>query len=207
MTHGEETAHFVDLLRKRGVDPAGNPVVEQEIERRYRDHRAVLVLDSSGFTRITKEHGIIHFLSLVVALRDIARPLFEEHGAVIHWAEADNLYAVFPSGAEAFRSALALQREVIEANNSRLPESRLEVCIGVGCGRLLCIGEENVYGDEMNVASKLGEDVAEPREILLTRSAHQEALPVLGEHPDLKPERRTIEVSGVVIPYFAVKVD
>lgn len=206
MEHGEETRNFENLLRKRGTDPSGNPAVEQKIEDRYRGLRAVLVLDSSGFTRITQEHGIIHFLSLVVAMRDIAQPLFERHGANMHWPEADNLYAVFPSAGQAVACAISLQQDVLKANTGRPQASRLNVCIGIGSGSLLCIGEENVYGDEMNVASKLGEDVAEPGEILMTQGAHGEAADVLKQHPELETNPREIQVSGVTIPYFAIQV-
>jgi class 3 adenylate cyclase len=68
----------------------------------------------------------------------------------------------------------------------------------------LCIGEENIYGDEMNVASKLGEDVAEPNEILVTESAFNEAGDELS---DLNPDKRSIKVSGVDLTYYAVNLD
>ncbi len=63
--HGEETRRFEALLRARGTSIEGNAEVEREILERYQDHCAVLVLDSSGFTRLTQAHGIIHFLALV----------------------------------------------------------------------------------------------------------------------------------------------
>jgi class 3 adenylate cyclase len=37
----------------------------------------------------------------------------------------------------------------------------------------LLIGEEDLFGSEMNLASKLGEDVAGRGEILLSASAHE----------------------------------
>ena len=46
------------------------------------------------------------------------------------------------------------------------------IAIGVGYGRVLLVGDDDAYGDEMNVACKLGEDLAEQGEILLTASAY-----------------------------------
>ena len=38
-------------------------------------------------------------------------------------------------------------------------------------GRCLLIGSDDVYGSEMNLASKLGEDLAEAGDVLLTDAA------------------------------------
>ena len=38
---------------------------------------------------------------------------------------------------------------------------------------MLRLGDSDVYGEEVNIASKLGEDTARTNEILLTQRAHQ----------------------------------
>jgi hypothetical protein len=50
------------------------------------------------------------------------------------------------------------------------------VAIGIGYGSLLAIGEHDLYGDEMNLACKLGEDLAQRGEVLLTPAAYAEML-------------------------------
>jgi len=196
---GSEWARLENYLRARGTAPEGNIQIEREMYERYQDDCAVLVLDSSGFTRITKSHGIIHFLSLVVAMRDIVRPIFERHEAISHWPHCDNMFGVFPSAKLAVQSAVAIQRAVAAENGRRPEESRLLVCIAVGKGRLLRIGSEDIYGDEMNVASKLGEDVAESGEILLSEAAHAEIEPQVA---GLRAETAATRVSGVDISYY-----
>ena len=42
------------------------------------------------------------------------------------------------------------------------------LCIGLGYGDMLRIGDADVFGAEVNAASKLGEDTAEAWEILVT---------------------------------------
>ncbi len=51
---------------------AGENTVDHENENwsRYGETVAILILDSSGFTRVTESHGIVHFLSQLMQLRD-----------------------------------------------------------------------------------------------------------------------------------------
>ena len=203
MPHGEETERFERLLKRRGTGVEGNAEIEREIFERYQDHCAVLVLDSSGFTRLTQTHGIIHFLALVVDMRSRLLPVFQQHGALMVWFEADNLYAVFPEALPAVQAALAAQLTMAEANNNRSEEERLDICVGIGAGRLLRIGTENIYGHQMNLASKLGEDCAESGDVLITEDAWNE----IADHVDgLYGELRTVRVSGVDIPYRKLKL-
>ncbi len=199
MSKGPESRRFEELLRQRGISAEGNPDVEEQIFDRYIDHCAVMILDSSGFTRLTQSHGIIHFLSLVVSMRDLVEPLCDKHGAISHWAEADNVYAIFKTASESLRCAMEIQTVVMAQNAPRPEASRLPVCIGLGAGRMLRIGGENVFGDEMNLASKLGEDIADPDEILITPS-------VLAKVGDDAPEVQRLEqrISGVDIIYYRV---
>lgn len=204
MPHGEETERFEGLLKRRGTGVEGNAEIERDIFERYQDHCAVLVLDSSGFTRLTQAHGIIHFLALVVDMRSRLCPVFEQHGAIMVWFEADNLYAVFPEALPAVQAALSAQSTMAEANKSRSDEERLDICIGIGAGRLLRIGTEDIYGHQMNLASKLGEDCAESGDVLITEDAWEE----IADHiEDLYGERRTVRASSVDIPYRKLRLD
>lgn len=202
MPHGTELKSFEELLLKRGVDVSGNADLEREIIKRYETDCAVLILDSSGFTRRTRNEGIIHFLSLLADMHKRVEPILEEYKVMFFWHEADNVFAVFPSALDAVKCAITIQTETQTVNKSRPPESRLETCIGIGAGKMLKIGNENIFGEEMNAASKLGEDTAEPGEILMTESAWMASK----EHlPQMEAEARVMEISGVVFRYFCLK--
>jgi adenylate cyclase len=61
------------------------------------------------------------------------------------------------------------------AVNSGLPDNvDLYAAIGIGYGEVLMIEDRDVFGNEMNLASKLGEDLARANEILLTESAYKQ---------------------------------
>ena len=85
-----------------------------------------------------------------------------------------------------------MQRACQAANASRDPEVQMILCVGVGYGRLIKIGDDDVFGHEVNLASKLGEDTAEGNEILVKRAAREAA----GELPDARWEARQVDYAG-----------
>ena len=63
-----------------------------------------------------------------------------------------------------------MQEILIEYNRDKPEEEKILLCIGLGFGTMLRIGDADVFGAEVNAASKLGEDTAEAWEILVTGS-------------------------------------
>jgi class 3 adenylate cyclase len=60
-------------------------------------------------------------------------------------------------------------RDVLEKyNKDKSDEEKVLLCVGLGYGKMLRIGDEDVFGAEVNAASKLGEDTAGAGEILAT---------------------------------------
>jgi adenylate cyclase len=159
------------LLRQRRQRPHLLHEIDAEIRDRFLVTRAVMVLDMSDFSRLTQTWGIIPTLQEIYRLRDIAIPTLEEHEGTVLKAEADNLYAVFTHPDEALTATEQLL--------ARLNATNIHASIGIGYGNLLMVGDRDLYGDEMNLASKLGEDLAQDGEILLTEAAHKALT-----HPD-----------------------
>ncbi len=167
--------HFEALLDAMVERPDDRPRLAAQIERDFGEVRAVMVLDMSGFSITTQCHGIACFLLMIHQLRAVARPAVERVGGIIVKGEADNLYCMF----EDVPQAIAAAREI----NARLervapvyPDSPpISVSTGIGYGPILNIDEKDMFGNELNLASKLGEDVAEPGQILLTEAASARA--------------------------------
>src|SRR3954468_6062000 len=156
------------LLHRYNEHPEDRDALLEEIGERFRRDVAVLVLDACGFSRTVRGRGIVHFLALLERLERLVRPCVEEHNGRILRREADNLYAVFDTADHAVRAARQIQRDVRAANEA-LPEAdEVGVSIGIGFGELLLVGPDDAWGEEMNLASKLGEDLADCDEILIT---------------------------------------
>ncbi len=165
-------AELFRLLEKRNAAPAAARRSDAEINRRFRRHRAVLVLDMAGFSVSVQRHGIIHHLGLISLMRrNVGARVLAAGGDIVNFV-ADNALAVFRTVPAALRAALAIN-EHFATHNLSAPESRrIHVSIGIGHGPVL-LARDDVFGDEVNLASKLGEDLAQSGEILLTASAHQ----------------------------------
>ena len=188
------------LLQRYNEHPETRDEIRAEIDERFRRDVAVLVLDACGFSRTVKGRGIVHFLALLERLERVIRPCVEEqHGRILR-READNIYAVFDTADHALAAARLIQGNVRAANEALPEDEEVGVSIGIGYGELLLVGPDDAWGDEMNLASKLGEDLADCDQILLTEAAgmalqHDEGL-VLSEHE--------YAVSGITLPAFLV---
>jgi len=171
-------------------------VVDHRIDTRFRRTLAILVLDMSGFSRITREEGIIHFLDLIHRMHDLTRPVVERHGGEVVKALADNLFAVFHSPADAARAAQAIHKTCNDDAAHRVPNERVRVSIGLGFGDMLYLDGMDCFGDEVNLAFKLGEDIATGGETLATAALTDR---LTEEWPR---EPRDIRISGIDLPHF-----
>jgi class 3 adenylate cyclase len=171
--------------------------IERNIWRRFGARKAVMVLDSVGFSRMTARHGIIFALARVRGLCDAAALLVADSGGIVVKLEADNLFALFDEPGAAVIAAAAIQRHVGEAD-----DADLAVAIGIDWGRLLYIPGEDFFGEPINVASRLGEDLAIAGQILLTRRAYRRIL--FQGSPSFQLERCRFAVGAARIDAYAV---
>jgi adenylate cyclase len=145
---------------------------ERRIRRRFERKVAIFVLDMSGFTRVTIERGILHYLMMIHRMRELCVPAIARHRGTLVKTEADNLFARFPTPKHAVEASLDMFGRLSEANLETDDESDIQVSIGIGWGPTLVL-EHDMWGGEFNLASKLGEDIAGAGELLLTEAAHR----------------------------------
>jgi class 3 adenylate cyclase len=63
-----------------------------------------------------------------------------------------------------------MERALLRFNRARPEDERFHFSYGIGYGEVLDL-EDDVFGLEVNLASKLGEDLARPGQVLLTPAA------------------------------------
>ena len=172
----------------------------QSIEEIFGQEKAILVLDMSGFSRTTQQLGIVSFLLMIHQMRLIVKPCIAAHEGLLVKAEADNLFCLFDTVTDAVRASLEIIR-CLDAANIVLPEEQdLYVSIGIGYGQILNVEDEDLFGCEVNLASKLGEDIGRMGEVLLTEAAHA-AL----QEPNFETHQENVSVSGLSLSYFIVQ--
>lgn len=165
------------LLAQRNQSEGRHAAIDAAIEQQFVRTVAMLVLDMCGFSRITARHGIIHFLAMVHQMEQAARPAIAGNGGEVIKQEADNVFAVFSHPRQALEAALDIRRALDAMNAVQPPEAALHASVGIGYGPTLVIAGKDLFGHEMNMACKLGEDIAGQGEILLTAASCQALTP------------------------------
>jgi adenylate cyclase len=194
--HSDNLFQSMSRMLAADVDPARE---QGRIWERYGETVAILVMDSSGFSRTAQSHGIVHFLSRLVRLRQLVQPVMKEHRCKVLHFEADNTFAAFASASDAVAAALALHEAVYRAGLMLTEGERFRLKTGVGFGPLLYSEtREGYFGNEMNFASKLGEDLAASDETLITEAAYRAVREELSQHF----EPAVSEISGVRLRYY-----
>ena len=200
VAHHNTRANLAGLLNEMIEQPERRAEITQQITEIFSQEKAVMVLDMSGFSRTTQRHGIVSFLLMIHQMQLVVKPcVAAQHGLLIK-EEADNLFCLFDSVAEAVRASQEITNR-LNTVNILLPEDRrLYVSIGIGYGSILNVEDEDLYGDEVNLASKLGEDVAGRGEILLTSSAYAQV-----QDSNIPIREETVSISGLVLSYYIVQ--
>jgi adenylate cyclase len=172
---------------------------EEALAARYRTRAAILCLDMTGFTETAIQFGELQSLLRIRDVQTVCLPVFKEHGARLVRAFADDLTALFDDPGRALDAALEVHRRVEAYNGSELAgQHPAQCCIGLGYGAVFAIGPNLAMGDEMNRASKLGEDTARGRETLVTPNVFE----ALRHRSDCEFSARTSD--ELPFPYYAV---
>jgi class 3 adenylate cyclase len=174
---------YLDRLEKliaERLEPGAN---KDEIDARiwdlFGENWAVMLTDLSGFSRSVEQFGIIHFLQIIYESQRLFVPCIDKYDGILIKTEADSLLVLFRSVSKAIQCAIAMQQAAKAYNQDRPDTDKILPCVGIGYGKILTIGDQDVFGSEVNAASKLGEDTAKAWEILVTDSvaAHIQDIP------------------------------
>jgi adenylate cyclase len=132
-------------------------------------------------------------------MQRLALPVVENNGGILVRADHDNLTCLFDTVQAAIEASDDIRSRLESANVILPSDKELYAAVGIGFGPILNVGNQDIYGNEVNLASKLGEDIGELGDVLLTQNAFDQ----LGD-TDIKCERRTVSVSGLELTFFAV---
>jgi class 3 adenylate cyclase len=195
---------FHDLLYRYSSEPS--PAAREELEatlwKEYGVDKVVLVLDMSGFSKISQRYGIVHYLSMVRRMQLTAEPVIESHGGSVVKFEADNCFAMFDDSLSAVRCGIGLNLAFDAANIVTPVELDIHVSVGIDRGKVLVVDHYlEFFGNAVNCASKLGEDGARPGEILITKEV-ADGLPAGAQ---IKLEPLKIALSGIEIEGYSVQ--
>ena len=162
---------------------------------------AVFVLDMSGFSLLTRKYGIVHYLSMVRRMQMTTEPIVKSYGGFMIKYEADNCFAVFPDPLSAVNAAIAMQHAFRAENLLTADDLDIHISCGIDYGKILVIGQVDCFGDPVNRASKMGEDLALAGEILITK----EAMQMIPAEAGIKAREMNVSISGITIAAYLVE--
>lgn len=158
------------LIEERLKPEADKEKIDKRIWDLFGEEWCVMFTDLSGFSRNVSKFGIIHFLQTILESQRLLIPVLEKNDGILLKMEGDSFLVIFRNVNKAIYSSLEMQKELSVYNQNRSDEEKVLLGIGIGYGKMLRIGDEDVFGMEVNAASKLGEDTAKAGDILITES-------------------------------------
>lgn len=193
---------FQDLILgySQESDTGKRKELEEVIWREFGRENTVLVLDMSGFSLLTRKYGIVHYLSMVRRMQLTAEPIVQGHGGRVIKFEADNCFAVFPSPLAAVRAAISMQHSYNSANLLTSDDLDIHISIGIDYGKILIIDNEDIFGDAVNRACKMGEDIGTAGEILVSK----EALDMVPADSEIQSKPLQLSIGGLNISAFSI---
>jgi adenylate cyclase len=165
---GASEDRFEKLIKERLQPGADKKIIDERIWDLFGETWCIMFTDLSGFSRGVEKFGIIHFLQTIHESERLLIPVIDEHDGILLKVEGDSFLVIFKKVTKAINAAMKMQRLLKKYNMDKSDEEKVLLCVGLGFGHVLKIGDSDVYGAEVNAASKLGEDTANAWEILVT---------------------------------------
>ena len=181
-------------------DPARQETARQKIWDEFGTVGAVFISDMASFSSTSRKIGVCHFLKMIHRARQIIAPLIVDNYGLLMKCDADNCYAYFEHTDDAIQASFDINTALFESNDKHSIAEQIYVSVGIDYGRVLLIGDQDYYGDPVNTASKLGEDLAIKAETLVTERAIEQSK---FEVPETA-ERMVARISDIEIQYVRI---
>lgn len=173
--HSASLDRLEKLIEERLGPGADKDTIDRRIWDLFGEEWCVMFTDLAGFSRGVEKFGIIHFLQTIYEAERLLVPIIEEFDGILLKVEGDSYFVLFRNVRKALLASVAMQRRLLSYNDDKEAEDQVLLCIGLGYGKVLRIGDSDVFGAQVNAASRLGEDTAEAWEILVTEAVRDQA--------------------------------
>ncbi len=200
MVKGDSKFHEYLQDFSRETDPQKRKTIENLIWQEYGAEHTALVLDMSGFSLLTRKYGIVHYLSMIERMQQTVGPIINSHEGHLIKFEADNCFAVFPSPLMAVRAAITIHHAFAASNFLTADELDIHVSIGIDYGMILIVDNQDMFGDAVNRACKMGEDIGTAGKILITHHAME----MIPENAEIRGEPLQISIGGMEMQAYQI---
>jgi class 3 adenylate cyclase len=129
----------------------------RRIRSRFVKEATLFCSDMSGFSRICKAEGILHFLALLKTMQSIMLPILESHGGELVKVAADNLFVVFDSPTAAMEATFKCFAAAKAYSKGRTKNNSIQISAGLATGPMWIVRGVDVFGNTANMAFALGQ--------------------------------------------------
>jgi len=167
----EEERLFESLINERIQMDKSTENIDKQIWSIYGKRMSILFTDLCGFSNSVHEKGIIQFIQKIYVFKSIFMKFIDKYNGQVIKIIGDSFVVLFETVDDAINTTIETQRYLLNYNKEKEACERIFLCAGIGYGEILKVGDKELFGDEVNIASKLGEDTAEAYEILISEAA------------------------------------
>ena len=185
-------ARFSDLH-----DSAEQETARAKIWEQFGTEGAVFISDMASFSSTSRKIGVCHFLKMIHRARKIIAPVIADNNGTLLKCDADNTYAYFENTSDAIQASFDVNAALFDSNDKHTIAEQIYLSVGIDFGRVLLVSDIEFFGDPVNTASKLGEDLAIKSETLITERAIAKTDFVVPE----TAERMVARISDIEISY------
>jgi len=183
-------------------DPVEIESAHEQIWDRFGTEGAVFISDMAAFSSTSRKSGVCHYLKMIHRARQTIAPVIAANNGLLLKCDADNTYAFFLKTADAIQASFDVNAAMFKANKAWDVSEQIGLSVGIDYGRVLLIGEDDFFGDPVNTASKLGEDLAVRAETLVT----ERALARSNFEIPSTAERMVARISEIEIEYVRMRM-
>jgi class 3 adenylate cyclase len=181
--HREFDALIADFAELR--DDGEMTAARERIWEQFGTEGAVFISDMASFSSTSRKIGVCHFLKMIHRARQIIARLIAQNNGLLIKCDADNCYAFFERTDDAIQASFDINAALFDHNDEFRIAEQIYLSVGIDFGEVLLVGDVDFFGDPVNTASKLGEDLAVRAETLVTQRAIEHSnfmVPETAEH-------------------------
>lgn len=184
------------------ADPNEAEKLRLQIWEQFGTEGAVFISDMASFSSTSRNSGVCQFLQLIYRARKIIAPLIASNNGTLLKCDADNCYAFFPDTDDAIKASFEVNAALNDSNSRFGPEEKIYLSVGIDYGRVLIVDNIEYFGDPVNTASKLGEDLATRAEMLITQRALNRSTLEIAK----RSKRMLARISDIEIEYVCLAI-
>jgi len=180
--------------------------LDQKIVEKFEKQFTVLMFHLD-MEREAEKWGALQSISIKISLLKLLRPIFKKYNG----SEVESELFIFRQSSEAVLSVLDAKEAITEYNNklTETQKDKLALCVigwGIHSGTMVVVDKTDIHwGDPVNTSSKLGQDLAENGELLISQRVYN----AVAAHPKLSNgsvnfDPRMLKRSHVDFPCFCV---